>query len=494
MGLGELILVAFGERNLYLSHNPKITFFKKVYKKHSNFAIESIPQYLKVTPNFGKKVTVNISKNADLLSKIYLYVELPSLTLSNHTSLPSGIKKVRWVDKIGLALIEKIELEIGGIIIDRITGDWLNISYETTLNDEQYSSYNKMIGNTDDLKKFTNGKDKYNLHIPLNFWFCQNYGLSLPIIALTHHDIKIHIHFNKFNKCIKESPTHYFTIDSNICLFDDDEIIKQTINGTSYIGQFVYFDVTNSRVYYNKILGDFQVPTTVNTLYNITGQSSGYSLMPKPNTFIITDEEYFYFGEPILEDAYLMVDYIYLDSKERWEFSNKNHEYLIPKVSNLSELALYSTNNTYKIPLMNPNKIILWRGILQSNKTINDNFNYTSYPLTDNEDDLIENHQIVINSIKRIEIDKWQHYSYLQNYQSKFSSPQKGIYSYSFCLNPKDYQPSGSFNFSKIDDSYLQVTLNSSVNYQNPVDILLYGIEYNIFSIIDGLGGLKYVL
>jgi hypothetical protein len=494
MGLGELILVAFGERNLYLSYNPQITFFKKVYKKHSNFAIESIPQYLKVTPNFGKKVTVNISKNADLLSKIYLYVELPSLTLSNHTSLPSGIKKVKWVDKIGLALIGKIELEIGGIIVDGLTGDWLNISNESTLSNEQLNAYNKMIGNIDDLKTFSNGKDKYILHIPLNFWFCQYYGLSLPIIALTHHDIKVHIHFNRFNNCIKESPTHYFTIDSNICLFDDDERITQTLNGISYIGEFVYFDVTSSRVYYNKVIGDFQVPSSLNTLYNITGQTSGYTVIPKSNTFIISDEEYFYFGEPILEDAYLMVDYIYLDSSERWEFTNKNHEYLIPKVRILSELTLYSTNNTYKIPLRNPIKAIFWRAILQSNKIVNDQFNYTSEPLTTNEDDLIENHQIIINSIKRIEINKWQHYSYIQNHQSHFSSPQKGIYSYSFCLNPNEYQPSGSLNFSKIDDSYLQVTLNSNVNYQNPVDILLYGIEYNIFSIIEGLGGLKYIL
>ena len=75
-----------------------------------------------------------------------------------------------------------------------------------------------------------------------------------------------------------------------------------------------------------------------------------------------------------------------------------------------------------------------------------------------------------------------------------FISSQNGINMYSFALNPLEYHPSGTCNFSQIDDTYLQLTLNKKINYQNPVNIRGYGIQYNLFRIADGLGGLGYFL
>ena len=494
MGLGKLTLVAFSEENLYLSNNPHITFFKTVYKKYTNFSSEMIPQFFKVTPDFGRRVTVNLSKNADLLHQIYLYVELPSLPLSNHSTLPSGIKKVSWVDKIGLAITKFVDLEIGGILIDRQYGDWLNLWQEITNNKGQENGYKKMIGVENNLIEYSNSKDKYILHIPLNFWFCQDSGLALPLISLTHHDVKIHVEFNDFNNCIKESPNHYFISDSPICLFKKDELLEQVIDGITYLGSFVYFDVETQRVYYNKVKGDFQIPTIDTTLYKITGKISQFEIQPKKNTQVIEDETYFYYGDPALENAYLLVNYIYLDGVERWKFINNNHEYLITVMQNVSQQTLYNTNNSYKIPLVNPTKAIFWRAILNSNLEINDQFNYSTFPLTDENEDIIEKHSIVINSIKRVELDSYQYYSNVQNHQYDMGNPDLGIYSYSFGLNINEYQPSGSLNFSKIDDSYLQLSLHSIVNYQNPINIKLYALQYNVFTIRDGLGGLKYYL
>jgi len=494
MGLGKLTLVAFSEENLYLSNNPQITFFKTVYKKYTNFSTETISQFFKITPDFGRRVTVNLSKNADLLHQIYLYIELPSLPLSNHSTLPGGIKKVSWVDKIGLAITKFVDLEIGGILIDRQYGDWLNIWQEITNVKGQETGYKKMIGLQDDLIQYSNSKDKYSLHIPLNFWFCQDSGLALPLIALTHHDVKIHVEFNEFSNCIKESPNHYFTSNTPICLFKENELIEQVIDGITYLGRFIYFDIENERVYYNKVKGDFQIPTTDTTLYKITGKTTNFEIHPKKNTQVIEDETYFYYGEPALETAYLLVNYVYLDNKERWKFINNNHEYLVTVMQNVSEQTLYNTNNTYKIPLVNPTKAIFWRAMLNSNKERNDQFNYSTYPITDTNEDIIEKHSIYINSMKRVELDSYQYYSNVQNHQYNLGNPDLGIYSYAFCLNTNEHQPSGSLNFSKIDDSYLQVSLNSIVNYQNPVNIRLYALQYNVFNIIDGLGGLKYYL
>lgn len=494
MGLGELILVAISEENIYLSNKPQITFFKSVYKKYSNFAIETIPQYSKSNPDFGKKLTIDISKNADLLHKLQIYVELPSLPKSNHSSLPSNIKKIKWANNIGHVLIDYIDLEIGGLVIDRLYGDFLNIWYELTNKSEIKNGFNKLIGNVHELTNYTNGKNKYKLNIPFNFWFSQDYGLALPLISLTHHDIKIHVQFNNLHECVKESPTHYFEISNLICLFKQNEIITQNVEGKISKGEFIYFDIKKQRVYYNKLLGDFKVPTSENSIYNIKGNESQFEISPKINSLIIKDESYFYNGKPAIEEAYLLADYIYLDNYERVRFLNKNHEYLINKVRFTIPENLYNTNNNYKISLVNPVKTIFWRSVLKNNIDLNDKFNYTTYPLTEKKENIIKNHLIIINSIKREEIDTWEYYDYVQKYKSKFNNLTNGIYNYSFCLNPLEYQPSGSINFSKVDDSYLQVTLNTAIDYQNPCQIFLYSLQYNVFNIIDGIGGLKYYL
>jgi len=105
MGLGLLILVSVGKENIYLSTQPEITFFKIAYKRYTNFSIETVAQYFMNTPDFGRRVTVNISKNADLLGQIYIYVNLPDIIRSNPSVLPSDIKKFAWVKKVGFAEI-----------------------------------------------------------------------------------------------------------------------------------------------------------------------------------------------------------------------------------------------------------------------------------------------------------------------------------------------------------------------------------------------------
>ena len=77
MGLGLLILASYGKENNILSYNQQVTYFKKVYKKASEISFEIIPQYFKSIPNFNKRLTINISKNADLIKDMSLYIELP---------------------------------------------------------------------------------------------------------------------------------------------------------------------------------------------------------------------------------------------------------------------------------------------------------------------------------------------------------------------------------------------------------------------------------
>jgi len=494
MGAGLLLLVSVGKENIYISAQPEITYFRIAYKRYSNFSIETVAQYFKTIPDFSRRVTVNISKNADLLGQSYLFVQLPDIITSNHSILPQGIKKFAWNKKIGLSLIKYIDFEISGILVERNFGDWLNIWYELVVPLSKKKSFNSMIGNIDVLTSYSNGKPSVSLTIPLNFWFCQDSGLSLPLVSMLHNDIKIHVEFNDFDRCYKESPTNYLKLVEPFCLFKKDELFYQTVNNNQNIGQFIYYDVNNQYLFYNKIKGDFIVPTSNTINYPLLGSNTSFECNISPNTTIINDESYFQYNIPSLLTAYLLVNYVYLDNEERFNFINKTQQYLIPVVQNIPEQIYYSTNISYKIPFINPNKIIFWRCCLQSNITLNDAFNYTLFPVTTDETSIIKNVQIILNSIQRCELSSWEHYSLLQNYINNFTTPQNGIYMFSFSLNSLDYQPSGTCNFSQLDDTYLQITFNNKINYQNPVSVVGYGIQYNLFRIADGLGGLGYFL
>jgi hypothetical protein len=489
MGIGLLNLVSIGKENIYLSTEPEITYFKIAYKRYSNFSTETIAQYFKTVPDFGRKVTVNISKTADLLGQIYLWVKLPDIITSNHSSLPPDVKKFGWNKKPGLSIIRYVDLEISGILIERNYGDWLNIWYELTTTLGKKKSFTKMIGDIDLLTDYSNGKKSYSLNIPLNFWFCQDSGLALPLVSMIHNDIKIHVEFNDFDLCFKQSPTHYINVNDTICLFKPNEIIQQTYNSNTVSGRFVYFDFVNQNIYYNKIKGDFVIPTSASQKIPIIGQESLYETNINVTTTVVKDESYFRFNNPSIIESYLLVNYIYLDNDERFKFLTKTHQYLIPVVQNIPEHVGYSTNIAYKIPFINPNKIIFWRCCLLSNINNNDSFNYTI-----NEEPICEKSQIILNSVSRIGVTNNEIYTLLQNHMNNFVSSQNGINMYSFSLNPLEYQPSGTCNFSQIDDTYLQLTLNKKINYQNPVNIRAYGIQYNLFRIADGLGGLGYFL
>jgi hypothetical protein len=489
MGLGLLLLASIGKDNLYLSAQPEITYFKIAYKRHTNYSIEPTPQYFKSTPDFSRKCTVNISKNADLLGMTYLYVELPTIIQNNSSFLPNNVKKFAWVDKVGIALINYIEIEIGNNIIDRHYSDWINIWHELTDKSGIKSGYNKMIGSIPELTNYTNGKQSYILYIPLTFWFCQNSGLTIPLLSLIHSDIKINVSFNDFSKCYKETPNFYIQILEKYCLFNYNEIITQNVNGNINSGRFIYYDVITQRCYYQNINGKFAIPKIANdNNYTIMGQDTKYIININPSlSYIVQDQEYFRFNSPSLISSYLLVDYIFLDNLERFQFIKNKHEYLIPIVQTLPDQNVHSSNISYKVSLSNPNKLLIWKAVLQSNST--NQFNY----MANDNSNLIINHKLIINSIERMGLYDWEHYTYLPKYQYKLNSTN-GIYMYSFCLDPNNFQPSGSLNFSKIDDAYLQLTMNKIITYQNPAIITAYGLQYNLLKIEYGLGGLEFTI
>jgi hypothetical protein len=194
MGGGLMQLVAYGAQDIYLTGNPQITFFKVVYRRHTNFSMEAIEQTFNGAADFGRKVTCNISRNGDLIHRMYLQATLPSVVVPNGDE-----DSFRWVDWVGHALIKNVELEIGGQRIDKHYGDWLHIWNELSQTTGHQVGYGDMVGNTIDL--ITAGKNKTfpekTLYIPLEFWFCRNPGLALPLIALQYHEVKVNLEFRE---------------------------------------------------------------------------------------------------------------------------------------------------------------------------------------------------------------------------------------------------------------------------------------------------------
>ena len=184
MGGGLLQLVAYGAQDVYLTGNPQITFFKVVYRRHTNFSIESIQQTFNGNPTLGSRVTCQISRNGDLVHKMYLEA---NITNSSTTALNNA----------GHWLIKQVEVEIGGQMIDRQYGEWMYIWNELTLPKGKQDGFEKMIGTIAASSGGTNGSGK--VYVPLEFWFCRNIGLALPLIALQYHEVKINLTLNNEN-------------------------------------------------------------------------------------------------------------------------------------------------------------------------------------------------------------------------------------------------------------------------------------------------------
>ena len=203
MGGGLLQLVAYGAQDVYLTGNPQITFFKVVYRRHTNFAVESIAQTLNGTAAYGNTVYSTISRNGDLINRAYMEFKIPKLTdykFDFHTNAALEYATARYVNYLGLKLLSQVTIEIGGQQIDKHYSDWMYIWNELSLPLGKRSGYEMMVGADGDV---TSGSDTDTvLHVPLEFWFCRNVGLALPLIALQYHEVKLKIVFEEKANCI----------------------------------------------------------------------------------------------------------------------------------------------------------------------------------------------------------------------------------------------------------------------------------------------------
>jgi hypothetical protein len=431
MGGGLMQLVAYGAQDVYLTGNPQITFFKVVYRRHTNFAIESIEQTFNGTAAFGRKCTATISRNGDLIHKMYLQTTLPAQT-------GAASQYFKWAENVGHALIKNVEVEIGGQKIDKHYGDWLNVWSELTVTEDQREGFDRMIGadlcraanaengNAADAFAAGSSLSARTLYIPLQFWFNRNPGLALPLIALQYHEVKI-----------------------NFDLRPLTEISGHTTNGTVYAA-----------------------------------------------------------GSGSLSSTSLWVDYIYLDTDERRRFAQVSHEYLIEQLQFTGEETVTRTSKTATLNFNHPVKELVW--VAQGDDHIAEHMynTYGTQPKTSNDDEQdgrfhdriygdgaggrtlnpVSAAKLQLNGHDRFSERGGDYFNFVQPYQHHTRTPCVGINVYSFALNPEDHQPSGTCNFSRIDNASLQLTMQDTTSRK----LRVYAVNYNVLRIMSGMGGLAY--
>jgi hypothetical protein len=579
-------LVAYGAQDVFLTGTPEITFWKVSYRRHTNFAMESIEQTFSGQADFGRRVTCTVSRNGDLCYRTYLQVTLPEINQSmytlqagqSHTNGPNSAGVyARWLDYIGEQMISQIEVEIGGQRIDRQYGDWMHIWNQVTLSTEQQRGYFKMIGNTTNLTYITdpnfnniqgpcsangspnqvcaprNALPETTLYIPLLFWFCRNPGLALPLIALQYHEVKFNLDIRPIGECL----------------------------------------------------------WAVNTINPTAAQVNGASSLSVNLAY-----------QQSLVAASLYVDYIFLDTDERRKMAQNPHEYLIEQLQFTGDESVGSSSNKIKLNFNHPVKELIW--VVQPDMNVDycsaleagttlyrclgaQPFNYTDaidvlpnaihaflgpqeaynefasdgtftlagatdaqnrnqntpgaggsvnnigdYPSSAGTgvgsvggswyqtgagstsfgvfasdgigsggqnpqggstvsdagafvlaETALDMHcwgenpcvtaKLQLNGQDRFSEREGSYFDVVQPFQHHTRAPDTGINIYSFALRPEEHQPSGSCNFSRIDNAVLQLILSGpTVGGVATAKVRVYAINYNVLRVMSGMCGIAY--
>jgi len=233
-GGGLLQLIAMGKQDVFLSGNPQITWFKMVYRRYTNFSIESQPMYFDGDPDFGKRLSCLVPRRGDLLGPVFLEVTLPAIYLSSNGSATS------YVNSIGHALIQEISIEVGEQEIDKQTGEWMEIWSNLTTTSDKKAGFYDMIGKVDGYVPPTGTlPGPLKLYVPLHFWFNKNPGLYLPLLALQYHPVRINITLRPLQQL--------FYSGELVTNCNTTTVNPAKITSLMLYGDYVYLDVEERR-------------------------------------------------------------------------------------------------------------------------------------------------------------------------------------------------------------------------------------------------------
>lgn len=483
MPSGLIQLVKYGSQDLFFTGNPQITFFKTVYRRYTNFAIDTVRQNFQdidtsLLTDKERTLRTKIERYGDLVQNIYFVFDLPDIK-------SSGDRRFRWIKNIGTNIINHVNLLIGGQTIDKNYGEWLNIWHELTLPAEKKDAYNQMTGNIPEMYQPENAIGNNGMYpesdidtgvipsiqgrriyVPLIFWFNRNPGLALPLIALQY--VQVEIEFE-----LKGLKDLYTIIETDASKDDYGYRVKpQTIITAHGIQNYVADDTIVSITSTSRTLQKFDI------------------------------------------NPFLLVDYIYLDEKERKRFAFTQHEYLIEQVNQSRYLGLEGTHSL-ELDLHLPTKEFIWVTKRNDVDDRNDWNNYTNWidenippyrPTFINEfgatqeitsanysfyksPHIINESILLLDGFERFLEQPGQYFNLVQPFKHHKKCPKTGIHVYSFAIDADKYpQPTGTMNASHFNKIQLRVQTQSVYTTDShKYDINVYAVEYNILRIIGGM-------
>ena len=509
-------LVSYGAQDIYISGNPQITFWKILYKRHTNFAVESIEVTFNGQADFNKRVTAVINRNADLMYKTYVQVVLPEITLE-------GAAGFRWLNYIGHRLIKQVEVEIGGQRIDRQYGDWMQIWTQLSTEAGLVRALDDLIGNSHDLVLMKRGNGialdatcsssettiscvpragtpAKTLYIPLQFWFCRNPGLAVPLIALQYHEVRVNVDFETWQNC------QYY--ESSVGAASAKT--ASSLAAASLYVDYVYLDTEERRRFAQQSHEYLIEQVQFTGAESITSSSNKIQLN---------------FNHPVKELQWVVQRDSFVDcSNPVWissvggpqpfnysdDFSTEGIIMSLLTQSTGTTLAAPNTSGTFASNVgaqLGPNatQSSSWIGVDTAGSlgSIEPEFESgVNYLLAKTilccgvrceGKNPVEVAKLQLNGQDRFTEREGSYFDRVQPYQHHCRTPSTGINVYSFALRPEEHQPSGTCNFSRIDKATLQLTVSlNTVTGARTAQVRVYALNYNVLRVMSGMGGLAY--
>ena len=493
---GLMQLVTYGKQDQYIHGNPQITFFKSVYRRHTNFAIESIPQIITHDDSSGGESSVTISKgNGDLINKIYMVYE------SDYNIY-------------GDELIQEVELIIGGTTIDKHTNEWLKVWRElsTPLSKAEGTKY--MSSNLDGTLLTRSEIGRSSVIVPLQFWFCRYPGLSLPIISLTSSDVKLKFK-NGIFKDIKRDPNQVladgffiFEVWIDYIFLDTEERVRFAQGSHEYLIEQVQKQdgtpiggtaSTSYDLHFNHPVKEI-IWTEGNTgTDKITNQKMNITLNGVDRTQL-QYKEYYQFKQPL--DHHTTIPGYNIKEYDRPQLLKYpkliiggNNVVVAPSVTSDNEFYVkYATDTTTNLKIstslddLRVGDLINIYYPIASGKNININATITTVKNSSEYNIEVSKGSTATQSNYGDSLSGNGSITLLartQDPKSNCSNLKKNIYVYSFSLNPEEHQPSGTMNFSRINSSKLKIEEAKKIDF-------IYAVNYNILRISGGTANLLY--
>jgi len=479
-------LVAYGAQDIYLTGNPVITYFKTVYRRHTNFAMESIMQLFNAPVDFGATVTSLISRTGDLVTGIYLQTTLPDITSTTTADGGDTTCRQRWIDNLGHYLIESVSISIGGQKIDEQYGDWLDIWSQLTVPAGKMLGYLEMIGQDPRNPLGMNTglqRDKgpgetitgRTIFIPLQFWFCRNIGLALPLIALQYHEVKVDLTLRSFSEMVINHK-----VNSTAATLD-----AGSLSDTYLWADYIYLD-TDERRRFAQAAHEYLIEQIQYTDLTVRGTVSRI------------DVDLAHFSHPIKELVWVVRHTVATDNRVN-QWANYTTIPAIPHVSDSSNIILDSDGNAMASlgavsTLDNVTNTIEPTNILALTSHSHVRPIGCSNP--------VDTATLYLNSNKRVQTRPGTYFNWIQCREHHSNIPlSPGINVYSFAHKAEQHQPSGTCNFSRLTTKKLSLTFNDGRNLAKGLSlsfkntdryIQVFGVNYNVLRVMSGMAGVAY--